>query len=39
MDILIYEFQAILLYGIIVLSYVMYLDNKKEKEQKNEQNK
>jgi hypothetical protein len=34
MDILAYEFQAILLYGIIVLSFVMYLDYKKEKEQK-----
>ncbi len=34
MDILVYEFQAILLYGIIVLSFVMYLDHKKEKEQK-----
>lgn len=37
MDILIYEFQAILLYGIIVLSFTLYLDYKKEKESKNKE--
>lgn len=34
MDILTYEFIAILMYGVVVLLFTMYLDWKKEQEEK-----